>query len=454
MSLRTGKSGRFRDPSRGAWIALAGLALALAAVGSLVLLGGGRSGDRAEASSSADAGAATAVARASASAARTIISPSAPVSSPTAASGFTRAASMTTGRSGHTATRLNDGRVLITDQTDGSAEVFDPAIGTFTTTGSMKVARRGYSATLLADGTVLVAGGSGTDPASGSGSGPALDSAEIYDPTTGTFAPTAPMTQPRTGHTATLLADGSVLIAGGQRGQGAGSKATATAELYDPATGRFSATGSMAGPRLHHTATLLTGGRVLIACGDTSGGTVGDTSGVAAGDIVGGAAIATAELYDPTTGKFVSAGAMKEPRAGHTATLLLDGRVLVAGGVVGGVGIVPTAELYSPDTGLFTATGLMVSPRVGPAALLPDGRVLFTGGSGLIIDATGLGRLRTAELFDPATGKFTATSPMITARIGHTATLLQDGRVLIAGGMEGLAPLTFAELYSEPKATP
>jgi len=110
--------------------------------------------------------------------------------------------------------------------------------------------------------------------------------------------------------------------------------------------------------------------------------------------------------------------------------------------------------LYSPDTGLFTATGLMVSPRVGPAALLPDGRVLFTGGSGLIIDATGLGRLRTAELFDPATGKFTATSPMITARIGHTATLLQDGRVLIAGGMEGLAPLTFAELYSEPKATP
>ena len=453
MSLRTGNSGRFMGLPRGTWIAAAGLALAFVVVGSVVVAGVGRSGDKAAASPSADVGTVPA-ARASASAVPTTASSPTPLPSPTIATGFTRAASMTTGRSGHTATRLNDGRVLITDQSDGSAELFDPATGTFAATGSMKVARSGYSTTLLADGTVLVAGGGGSGGGNSSGPGPALGSAEIYDPVTGTFAPASPMTQPRTGHTATLLADGSVLIAGGQRGQGAGSKATGSAELYDPATGRFSATGSMAGPRLHHTATLLTGGRVLIAGGDTSGGTVGDTSGVAAGDIVGGAAIATAELYDPTTGKFVSAGTMKEPRAGHTATLLLDGRVLIAGGVVGGSGIVPTAELYAPDTGLFTVTGTMVSPRVGPAALLPDGRVLFTGGSGISVEATGAGVLGTAELFDPATGKFTATSPMITARIGHTSTLLQDGRVLIAGGMEGMAPLAFAELYSEPKATP
>ncbi len=204
-----------------------------------------------------------------------------------------------TARELHTATVLSDGRVLIAGGVDMdipevlvSAELYDAATGTFSPTGPMATARAGHTATLLSDGRVLIAGGRNLD---GGRDWIALSSAELYDPATGTFSPTGPMATARTGHTATLLSDGRVLIAGGD----AGGDVVTTAELYDPKTGTFSPTGSLATARELHTATLLSDGRVLIA-----GGSDGSRD------------LASAELYDAKTGAFSPTGSMSTPGSG------------------------------------------------------------------------------------------------------------------------------------------
>jgi hypothetical protein len=327
---------------------------------------------------------------------------------------FSVTGSMTTPRVDAAAALLSDGRVLIvggfpfTGGALASAELYDPATGKFDPTGSMSTPRWDMTATRLSDGRILIAGGSDS-------SSQVLASADIYDPATGTFAPTGSMGSARTGQTATLLPDGRVLIAGGE-GEATGSSdfALATAELFDPTTGKFSPTGSMEVARSGSVVTLLLNGRVLIAGGY---GTVADQ------------ALSSAELYDPATGRFSPTGNLTVERAGATATLLADGRVLVAGGQ-GGSGSLPfiSAELYDPATGTFRPTGSMdpASPRDGSWAIrLNDGRVLILGGVQLT---------NTAELYDPATGSFTSARSMASERSGFTATLLPDGRVLIAGG--------------------
>jgi hypothetical protein len=220
---------------------------------------------------------------------------------------------------------LANGKVLIAggadqDQTGtglASAELYDPGTGTFTQTGSMVVGRFLHTATPLQNGKVLIVGGaltSASDP---------VATAEIYDPATGTFTMTGAMATAREQHTATLLADGRVLIVGGATSAAAGDP-TATAEVYDPSTGSFSVTGSMAEARTYHTATLLPSGKVLVAGG--------------------GDANSTAEVYDPATGSFSITGGMEIGRSGHTATLLPNGSVLVAGGgIFAGLA---SAELY------------------------------------------------------------------------------------------------------------
>jgi WD40 repeat protein len=272
--------------------------------------------------------------------------------------------------SGLTATLLVDGRVLITGGMDASAELYDPATGRFSFTGLMSSEHEYGTATRLKDGRVLVAGG---DDLSG-----LLATAELYDPATGKFSPTGSMASPREFDTATLLPDGRVLIVGGD-GSSAQAQPTAAAELYDPASGKFSPTGSMMTPRAFHTATLLPDGQVLLAGGENDSGFN-----------------SSAELYDPSSGTFSPTGSMSSARQNQVATLLADGRVLVAGGDVGTGNRLVSAELYDPATGQFSPTGNMTTARVNPTATtLLDGRVLIVGGVALADPSYG------AELYVP-----------------------------------------------------
>jgi galactose oxidase-like protein len=327
-------------------------------------------------------------------------------------------------RIGHSATMLTGGRVLIVGGIDGiapalkSAELYDPGSGRFSRTGAMLVARRDHTATLLGDGRVLICGGRGAD-------GRALDEAELYDPATGKFSPAAQMAAARVFHTATLLSNGPlagrVLIAGGGDRTDA---ALATAELYDPASGKFSDTGAMATARAAHTATLLAGGEVLVAGGGK----------VAPPDIAG--TTDTAEVFDPSTQRFTpTAGKMTLAREQHTATLQgppflpagiisLDESVLIAGGTgcpasppacaTLPIGIFNSAELYDPLTRRFRRTGSMRSGRaLHTATFLTNGLTLIAGGW---ISTP------SAEIYYPPIRSFSPTSRMIHPRFGHTAT--------------------------------
>ena len=343
-----------------------------------------------------------------------------------------------------TATLLSDGRVLVTEGCGTGAELYDPATGTFVPTGSLTVARYGATATLLRDGRVLIAGGYDCDSADA-----IWPSAELYDPSTGRFSPTGPMRVGREFHTATLLPDGRVLVAGGLTGPNpttgsivlasvrtaaTSSSVLATAEIYDPGTGTFSPTDAMSAARMDHTATLLADGRVLVTGG-------------------GGEALAssrTADVYDPSTDTFGKTGSMRTGRYLHTATLLTDGRVLVLGGRSPQDSVFDEAEIWDPSTGKFRAAGVMTEGRQQHTATrLPDGRVLITGG--YWSDGHDGRALSSTELFDPATGVFSPNGSMGTPRDGHTATLLHDGRVLIAGGSDlgenGAEPVAEAVLY-------
>jgi N-acetylneuraminic acid mutarotase len=296
--------------------------------------------------------------------------------------------------------------------------------------GGASAIRVGESATLLPDDTVLVAGG-------GLDADAASHSSERYDPTTGEWTAAGPMVTNRTEQTATILRDGRVLIAGGSGDDG---NDLASAELFDPETGRWTATGSMSDIRSGHTATLLQDGRVLV------------TGGLSTDRTYQFPHLASAELYDPTSGLWTATGDMTQARWGHTATLLPDGKVLVAGGAVflpDDSEVFGSAELYDPDSGRWTATGSLAEARVGHIAiLLGNGKVLVLGG---FVNGSG-GGSPSPELFDPSTGQWAATANMKTIRSAFTATLLLDGRLLVAGGMSGpldgaQIPLASAELF-------
>jgi N-acetylneuraminic acid mutarotase len=298
-----------------------------------------------------------------------------------------------------------------------SPTVVRPRAASWSVTGSMVTPRAGHTATLLPDGKVLVAGGDGLVE------GVSTASAELYDPSTGAWTATGTMLTPRQDATATLLPDGKVLVAGGGR-QATEFTWLASAELYDPGTGAWTATGTMLTPRQGGTATLLRDGKVLVAGGWANG------SASASGPV-----LASAELYDPGSGTWSVTGSMVRPRAGHTATLLPDGKVLVAGGnnPTETVSVLASAELYDPGSGSWTATANMLTTGVGfTATLLLDGEVLVAGG---LVSTGGLSsaELTSAELYDPGSGSWTATASMLTLCADHTATLLRDGSVLVAG---------------------
>lgn len=352
-----------------------------------------------------------------------------------------------------TLTLLQDGRILMVggwDATAGSslalAEIYTPTTGTWTATGSLASARSGHTATLLPDGRVLVVGGT------------ASPSAELYTPATATWRPTAAPLAAHYGHTATLMPDGWVLVAGG---------GSAQAEEYDPATAQWISAPSMGQIRSGHTATLMPDGRVLVTGGGTNHG----------------------ELYSPVTRVWTPTTAYQQPsRSGNTATLLRDGTVLIAGGLTGsqwaygeifslprghwaltaappqritsgatavlGDGRVLLLEhasnaafVYSPASGTWSPTGAPAIAGGGSFTLLADGRLLKIGASSLPNSGT-------TEIYDPSAGTWQTTGSLHTARSGHTATLLRDGRVLVAGGQgTNQGGLASAELYDPSTGT-
>lgn len=285
--------------------------------------------------------------------------------------------------------------------------------GTIRSATPMLEPRSDQSATLLPDGTVLIAGGMRRNQSF-------YRSAEIFDPANNQFSHTGDMSIARVGHTALLLASGKVLILGGWVGR----DVTDSVEQYDPVTHRFTVVGRMTTKRAHPSATLLGTGDVLIAGG---------------GDSDGPGGVATAELYHSATQSFEVLPSMHEARVLHTATLLNDGRVLIAGGR--GARVTADVEIYDPHTKKFVATGsLNVARYKHTAAGLPDGRVLIAGGSD---ERDWKGMTNSAEVYDPQTQKFTATSSLSEARfkLPDEAAVLSSGQVLIAGGGK------HAELY-------
>ena len=315
----------------------------------------------------------------------------------------------------------------------------------------MHSVRAKHTATLLPDGRVLVEGGICLGTA-GKGCPPlfspdldpsgAVATAELYDPRTGKWSVTGSMTTPRAWHTATLLPDGMVLVAGAEHADDnfgwpepfARGILTST-ELYDPSTGKWTATGSMATARTDQVATLLSNGKVLVAGG--FGPLTATTHG----------ALASADIYDPSTGTWAATGSLMTARAqGPAVALLGDGQVLVAGGSDIGDTSPPLAstELYDPNSGTWSTTGNLTTPRIAIAfTLLADRKVFIVGG----LDLNEL--LSSAELYDPSTGSWNPAGSMTTARFGHIATLLADGRVLVVGGFAGDAVASSAELYDE-----
>lgn len=275
---------------------------------------------------------------------------------------FQPIAEMGIGRSGHTATLLKNGKVLIvggwTGHYDlrGSAEIYDPAANTFTPTGNLVIERAGNTATLLADGRVLIAGGEDRQENK-------IANAEIYDPSNGRFTQTGSMADARAAHTATALQDGRVLIVGGSSGHYPSQTVYRSAELFDPATGKFSSAGQMTVARHKHAAILLSSGRVLIVGGSDNHDWHGE--------------YASAEIYDPALKTFTATGTMNTSRfkIPQAMALLPNGKALVAGGG-------PFAELYDEPTGTFTKVpGSLGAARFfASATLLPGGKALITGG--------------------------------------------------------------------------
>ncbi len=291
------------------------------------------------------------------------------------------------------------------------ASASEAAEGSVSQTEVMRDSRAAHTATALSDGGVLVAGGFAA------GEEIPLRGTELYDSGAGGFVRAGDMTTPRQSHAAAPLTDGRVLIAGGYGADGV----LRSAEVYDPSSKRLVATGNMGSPRAGHEAVALRDGRVLIVGG------VGP----------GFEFLATAELYDPAAGRFSSTGSMSMVRESHTVTLLDDGRLLVTGGHAGAgedLELYASAELYEPGLGRFVPTaGMTMRRHKHDAVRLADGRVLVMGGADAEEDPT---PFADAEIYDPTRASFRGTDEMGLARYKFrgTSVLLEDGRVVVAGG--------------------
>ncbi|MFH1028964.1 MAG: kelch repeat-containing protein, partial [Pseudomonadota bacterium] len=325
---------------------------------------------------------------------------------------------------------------LYTPDMPGTLETWEPG-------GTMATGRTEAFWSALDDGTVLVSGGFDS-------AGNVLASAEVYDYLTGAFTATAgPMSTPRQQHRTVQLYTGKVLVSGGRSDPNTTLNGLNSAELYDPATGTFGPAGPSGTPatmlryRRLHRSTELANGKILITGG--LGGTASNGSGV----------LNSAEIYDPATGNFAWAaggppsGGMTVARRSHQAILLRTGKVLIAGGYTTGTPnvLLDSAELYDPDTDSFSATlNTMSAARAPFLTMLPDGKVLVSNGS----DASGA-PIGAADIYDPATNRFTSPGNELLARDGNRVTRLPGGKIMLVGGKttSNPTPVTDSvELYS------
>ncbi|MHB8771067.1 MAG: kelch repeat-containing protein [Syntrophales bacterium] len=320
----------------------------------------------------------------------------------------------------HNSTLMPDGRVLIVGGTTtttweplASSEWFNPATGSFTDGPTFTTPRLNQGQVLLPDGKLLVIGGSQADTAPNQ----AYNTAELYDPATGVVSPAGTMATPRGFATATLLADGRVLVAGGYL-----SASLASAELWDPRTKTFSPAGSMGTPRSYHTATLLPDGRVMIV-----GGRAGSSE------------TASVELFDPATNSFVSLGSLPDTRSSHDALLLPDGRVLVVGGHTGS-GVTASILAITPG-GAITAVGNLQNAESGGTLVrLHNGKALLVGGSAFTYPAP--------EIIDLTTFATTTTLPLTEPRSYVQGHALRDGSVFVGIGISATTTATnHGDLY-------
>ena len=337
----------------------------------------------------------------------------------------TPVAAMSVARAVHSATTLADGRVLVVGgcstpgcELDGAeaavAELYDPETRRFEQSGRLREWRDDHTATLLRDGRVLVAGGWGV--------GGVLASTELYDPVAGAFVAGPRLSSRRAGATATALRDGRVLVAGGFTDN---RPTVASAEVFEPATSRFRPVGAMAQPRGAHAAARLPDGRVLVA-----------------GGLSRGRVVATSELFDPKTGRFARGPALRLPRYKAAAVTLRDGRVLVVGGSadIEGGRLYRSTEIYEPKRNRFVPGPLLLHARYklrDAVVLLPGGDVLVAGGA----PVPEVWR-RASDRFVPVAGTLGRT------RLFATASPLRSGDVLLAGGYDkGITPTAQAWLF-------
>ncbi|MER7952464.1 kelch repeat-containing protein [Streptomyces sp. NPDC096079] len=351
------------------------------------------------------------------------------------------------------AVRLADGRVLIAGGADAAltaqdgTALFDPRDGAWSPGRPLAAARRMHSTTLLADGRVLVTGGH-----TGPNAFPSrpLATAEVYDPGTGDWSPAGELREARYGHSATLLPDGRVLVAGGAgRRSAASERSLYSAELFDPLLPGWTKAGDMTDARSFHPAVPLPDGRVLVA-----GGWV-----VTRRDWRGGTALAYAECYDPATDTWTPTGGLSAPRSGHELTALADGSVLATGGG-GAVGADGRLDPYSTATterwdpaagGRWTPEGDMPCGRTQHRAVrLATGEVLVAGGGNDLFPDAGY---RSAARYDPETRHWTAVPGMAVGRTDFAAAVLSDGRVLVVGGTVRSGPATPTRVPHRPTAT-
>jgi len=343
------------------------------------------------------------------------------------------------------------GKLLAAGGGTNKAELYTPnmegTLETWVTAANMNTARANANYSYLDDGRVIMIGGLDS-------SGNPLASAELYDYLTGNFSPTGSMATPRQHHYVTRLYTEKILVTGGR--PSASANVLNSAELYDPVSGTFSLTATGNPPtvttlnryRRLHKATPLPDGRVLI------------TGGLGGQSNTAGAFLTAAEIYDPATEMFTfttdgPAVGLNTGRYNHQAILLYTGQVLIVGGVGSGNPnnvLVKSAELYDPATGIFTTTGEMITGRNNPLLTpLPDGKILVSNGHDSVGATTGT-PIQTIEIYDPATGKFTAAGNTLVARYGNRVTRLDNGKTIFVGGQTTADPspavTNSAELYN------